>query len=78
MIIRGRHRILPVAIDRAVMLPSEFQRALDLEENFSAPRATTLIADDAATDSEAEDREMDAERRGNTTWMLPEESSDPT
>ncbi|KAG6843309.1 hypothetical protein H0H93_001455, partial [Arthromyces matolae] len=29
VMIRGRHRILPVAIDRAVMLPSELQRQLD-------------------------------------------------
>lgn len=29
--LRGRHRGLPVAIDRAVMLPTEFQQS---EENF--------------------------------------------
>ncbi|TFK44919.1 cation transport protein-domain-containing protein [Crucibulum laeve] len=29
VMIRGRHRGLPVAIDRAVMLPSEFQKNLD-------------------------------------------------
>ncbi|KAF8070723.1 cation transport protein-domain-containing protein [Lyophyllum atratum] len=29
VMLRGRHRILPVAIDRAVMLPSEMQRQLD-------------------------------------------------
>lgn len=30
--IRGRHRGLPVAIDRAVMLPMEFNRSVDVEE----------------------------------------------
>ncbi|KAG6828526.1 hypothetical protein H0H92_007654 [Tricholoma furcatifolium] len=29
VMIRGRHRVLPVAIDRAVMLPSELQKHLD-------------------------------------------------
>ncbi|GLB38209.1 putative cation transport protein [Lyophyllum shimeji] len=31
VMIRGRHRVLPVAIDRAVMLPSEMQKQLDQE-----------------------------------------------
>ena len=32
VMIRGRHRGLPMAIDRAVMLPSEFRRSLDQED----------------------------------------------
>lgn len=34
--LRGRHRGLPVAIDRAVMLPFEFKKA---EDNLSSQHA---------------------------------------
>lgn len=36
--IRGRHRGLPVAIDRAVLLPSEFERYREEEDNTYQPR----------------------------------------
>lgn len=32
VMIRGRHRALPVAIDRAVLLPSEFQKIQESPE----------------------------------------------
>ncbi|KAJ7125143.1 cation transport protein-domain-containing protein [Mycena epipterygia] len=35
VMIRGRHRGLPVAIDRAVMLPMEFNRSADAEEDHA-------------------------------------------
>lgn len=39
--IRGRHRGLPVAIDRAVMLPAEFQKPRDDEStSFTKPPST--------------------------------------
>ncbi|KAF5380579.1 hypothetical protein D9615_004675 [Tricholomella constricta] len=51
VMIRGRHRILPVAIDRAVMLPSELQRQLDQDvdnrSQFNVASASHVGDDDA-------------------------------
>ena len=49
VMIRGRHRGLPVAIDRAIMLPREFQRELskelkEFEMTDSGQKITTLDA----------------------------------
>lgn len=42
--IRGRHRILPVAIDRAVMLPSDLQRSLDQDDRSQYNLHSTTYA----------------------------------
>jgi hypothetical protein len=45
--LRGRHRGLPVAIDRAVMLPAEFRTAA--QESMSEKRGSQDVPDTAAT-----------------------------
>ncbi|KDQ09512.1 hypothetical protein BOTBODRAFT_148102 [Botryobasidium botryosum FD-172 SS1] len=44
LMVRGRHRELPLAIDRAIMLPHEFNKAENekLDEDDRMPRSTTL------------------------------------
>ncbi|GLB37716.1 putative cation transport protein [Lyophyllum shimeji] len=42
VMLRGRHRILPVAIDRAVMLPSELQRQLDQDVHTRSQAHTSF------------------------------------
>ncbi|RDB25358.1 Low-affinity potassium transport protein [Hypsizygus marmoreus] len=51
VMIRGRHRILPVAIDRAVMLPSELQRALDRDIDERSAYFTRTITHPPEDDS---------------------------
>jgi len=48
--IRGRHRILPVAIDRAVMLPSELQRQLDQDADTRSQFHASLSGSRATED----------------------------
>ncbi|KAG6885393.1 hypothetical protein C0993_002356 [Termitomyces sp. T159_Od127] len=54
VMIRGRHRILPVAIDRAVMLPSELQRQLD--QNTYSDKRSSYAASRAPQDDGFETR----------------------
>lgn len=64
--IRGRHRILPVAIDRAVMLPSELQRQLD--QNPYSDKISTSSADRAPQDDNLETRST---RRQSASQSTP-------
>ncbi|KAF8891820.1 cation transport protein-domain-containing protein [Infundibulicybe gibba] len=52
VMIRGRHRGLPVAIDRAVMLPSEFQKPRDepLDDRSQYPGSVHIDHQDMADD----------------------------
>ncbi|KAG6920213.1 hypothetical protein DXG01_004982 [Tephrocybe rancida] len=57
VMIRGRHRILPVAIDRAVMLPSDLQRQLDQHsDNRSLRRSASHIPQDERYDAHSHRR----------------------
>lgn len=63
--IRGRHRGLPVAIDRAVMLPSEFQRSLDQDDRsqYTFRRSSTIQEEDIPQDVHSEHRRQSLQHR---------------
>lgn len=73
--IRGRHRGLPVAIDRAVMLPMEF----DLKRNTDAEQQDAEEGDDAPGSSGHEKssdadwrRRRNAQRRSMAEFSIAE------
>ncbi|KAG6902774.1 hypothetical protein C0995_011922 [Termitomyces sp. Mi166 len=74
VMIRGRHRILPVAIDRAVMLPSELQRQLD-QNSYSDNRSLSRSATRALQDDSFEAR---SHRRQSTTYSTPGDAPENT
>lgn len=59
--IRGRHRGLPVAIDRAVLIPPEFSRDDDDNEGPSLPHINTIS--ESASGIEERGRRPSAEMR---------------
>ncbi|KAF9243244.1 cation transport protein-domain-containing protein [Melanogaster broomeanus] len=67
VMIRGRHRGLPVAIDRAVMLPFEFNKAGD-DPNPLAPPGGNAEKQEGVQDGSSESMEMNrrTSRRGNS------------
>lgn len=69
--LRGRHRGLPNAIDRAVMLPREFKKTLQLDDDDDeAP-----IGDNAAQNGTV-DLERNADESGSSTRENKEYQAD--
>ena len=61
VMIRGRHRALPVAIDRAVLLPSEFEKLQDPQkEENSGP-----INNESQSHEERDSNENNNSARGD-------------
>ncbi|OBZ71203.1 Low-affinity potassium transport protein [Grifola frondosa] len=78
VMIRGRHRGLPVALDRAVLFPHEFRRKGREVSNTSATRQEDTAGHDRE-DSETHDRELPALRaraRAETISLHDNERSD--
>lgn len=65
--IRGRHRILPVAIDRAVMLPSELQRQLDQDSDNRSDYAAALQSSMQTAEDNSNDPRFDRRRVSSPT-----------
>lgn len=80
--LRGRHRGLPVAIDRAVMLPAEYKKTADIQDDQRSaarppssqlPRDPTPVGDAWSEKMPSED--TPAHRRRMATRRASEEFS---
>jgi hypothetical protein len=70
--IRGRHRGLPVAIDRAVMLPAEFQKPKEDEKPDLAPHPSNgdVLNEKVRRDDSSERRRRAARRQSSQEVYL--------
>lgn len=74
VMIRGRHRILPVAIDRAVMLPSELQRQLDQDADTRSQYNMSQSGSHAYEDETTFQGRLDRRRHSSQMGTVDDES----